>query len=114
MLDLVEGVLNEFVEAQFRASRDRWGCGQDGQPLGFDNRVSSRKMAKARDHMIDAGLRELRALRATPLRIDFSNVDGSRLCLDCRRVRPVESYMVKTGRCAGKTVGSCVFCRRHP
>jgi hypothetical protein len=110
MLDLAEGVLFEFSEAQLRAPNKPWGLGPD---LHCDNRLARQKSKKALDRLVDEELRCLRALRTTPLRLDFTNVDGSRWCIVCRRTREAESFVVQTGRCAGKTVGTCRCCRKY-
>ena len=110
MLDLVEGVLDVFAEAQLRAPSKPWGLGPE---LHWDNRLARQKSNKALNHLVDEELRNLRAQRTVPIRCDFRNADGSTWCNVCRRTRPSESFVVETGRHAGRVVGTCHHCRKH-
>jgi hypothetical protein len=111
MLDLAEGVLLEFSEAQLLAPSKPWGLGPN---LHWDNRLARQKSKKALDGLVDMYLREQRQLRKPLLaKFDFANSDGSRWCSVCRRTRAADSFVVQTGRCAGKTVGRCRCCRKR-
>ena len=111
MINLVADVLNEFAEVQLRAPSKPWGLGPN---FHWDNRLARQKSKKALDGLVDMYLREQRQLRKPLLaKFDFANGDGSRWCSVCRRTRAADSFVVQTGRCAGKTVGTCRCCRKH-